>query len=144
MAVVSINTKEPTQKQMFEAVIKMAKGEPTAISAEKIIGFAEKKIAQLESKNSKSSGKKSEEQEIFMDIIRDVLSDCSNPNGKTNGEILADERIAEFEWKDGKKTTSSRLTAYLTKMSEPTEKYPDRLGDVKRVEIKKTPYFSLV
>jgi len=132
-----------TQKQMFEEVIKMASGEPTTIPMDKIIEFAEKKLEQLDSKSGKVSAKKSAEQDAFMEVLRDVLAEATG-DGLSTSQILADERVLGFPWADGKATSSSRLTAYLTKMGEPTEKYPDRLGDVKRVVIKKTPYFSLV
>lgn len=133
-----------TQKQMFEAVIAMASGEQTAIPMDKVIEFAEKKIAQLENKSGKVSVKRTEEQDAFMEIIRDVLAECSDVNGMTSAEMLKDKRIADFPWADGKcPTSSSRLTAYLTRMGEPTDEHPERLGDIKRTVVKKTPYFSL-
>lgn len=148
MAVTVINTnktKEPTQKQFYEAIVKRMNGEPTEISEGAIAKFAEKKIEQLTAKSSKTNGKKNVEQEAFMDIIRDVLSENENAQGMTNAQILADERIKSFPWADDKTPTSaSRLTYYLTYMGEPDEKHPNALGDIKRVVVKKTPYFSLV
>lgn len=133
-----------TQKQMFEAVIKMANGEKTEIPMDKVIEFAEKKLEQLANKSGKTSAKKNDEQEAFMEIIRDVLAESSDVNGMTNAEMLKDERIADFPWADNKRpTSSSRLTAYLTRMGEPTAEHPERLGDIKRTVVKKTPYFSL-
>lgn len=124
-----------TQKQMFEAVISMAKGEVVAIPKDKIVEFAEKKIEQLEKKSSSGSAKKSEEHEIFMDIIRDVLVECTATQGMQCGAIAKDSRIAEFKWADGKETSSQRVSAILKKMCES--------GDVVRVTDKKVTYFHL-
>ena len=133
-----------TQKQFYEAIIAIANGEQTAIPMAKVVEFAEKKIGQLENKSGKVSAKRTEEQDAFMEIIRDVLAECSDVNGMTNAEMLKDERIADFPWADNKRpTSSSRLTAYLTRMGEPTAEHPERLGDIKRTVVKKTPYFSL-
>lgn len=109
---------------------------------EMLTEFLDHEIELLTNKSSKGSTKKIAEQEAFMDVIRDVLAECGE-EGKTCAEILADERIIGFAWADNKATSSSRLTAYLTKMGEPTDEHPERLGDVKKVVVKKTPYFSL-
>lgn len=124
-----------TQKQMFEAVIKMAKGEAIAIPKDKIVEFAEKKIEQLEKKSSSGSAKKSEEHETFMDILRDVLVECTDVRGMQCGAIAKDSRVAEFKWADGKETSSQRVSAILKKMCES--------GDVVRVTDKKVTYFHL-
>ena len=124
-----------TQKQMFEAVIKMANGEQTSIPMDKIVEFAEKKLEQLATKNSKSSGKKSEEQEAFFDLIRDVLAECNDVNGMQCGAIAKDSRIAEFGWADGKETSSQRVSAMLKKLVD--------CGDVVKTTDKKITYFRL-
>lgn len=124
-----------TQKQMFEEVIKMANGEPTSIPMDKVIEFAEKKLEQLANKNSKSSGKKSEEQEVFLDRIRDVLAECTDVKGMQCGAIAKDSRIAEFVWADGKETSPQRVSAMLKKLVD--------CGDVVKVTDKKITYFRL-
>lgn len=124
-----------TQKQMFEEVIKMASGEPTTIPMDKVIEFAEKKIEQLEKKSSSGSAKKSEEHETFMDILRDVLVECTDARGMQCGAITKDSRVAEFKWADGKETSSQRVSSILKKMCES--------GDVVRVTDKKVTYFHL-
>ena len=138
MAVVVVNTnkaKAPTQKELYEAIISMAKGEETKLSADAIVNFAEKKIEQLANKNSKSSGKKNEEQEIFLDLIRDVLVECSNVNGMQCGAIAKDSRVAEFVWADGKETSPQRVSAMLKKLVDS--------GDVVKTTDKKVTYFRL-
>ena len=124
-----------TQKQMFEAVIGMARGEVVAIPKDKIVEFAEKKLEQLEKKSSSGSAKKSEEQEAFMDLLRDVLVECTDVRGMRCSEIAKDSRVAEFKWADGKETSPNRVLAYLKKMIE--------AKDVVRVQDKKEVYFHL-
>lgn len=131
-----------TQKQLYEAVIAIANGETTPIPMAEITAFAEKKLEQLASKTGKTSAKKNEEKEAFFEVIRDVLAEAPD-KGMSCAEILKDERILGFPWKDGKATSSSRLTSALTAMGAPTDEHPERLGDVRRVVDKKTPYFSL-
>lgn len=124
-----------TQKQMYEAVIGMAKGEPVSIPKDKVIEFAEKKLEQLANKSDKSSAKKTEEQEEFMDIIRDVLSECADVKGMQCGAIAKDNRIAEFAWADGRATSPQRVSAMLKKLVD--------CGDVVKVTDKKVAYFHL-
>ena len=124
-----------TQKQMFEAVIKMANGEAVSIPKDKIVEFAEKKIEQLANKSGKTSAKKTEEQEEFMDIIRDVLSECADVKGMQCGAIAKDSRIAAFEWADGKETSPQRVSAMLKKLKD--------CGDVIAISDKKITYFRL-
>ena len=124
-----------TQKQMFEEIIKMARGEPTSIPMDKVIEFAEKKIEQLANKSGKVSAKRTEEVEAFIDIVRDVLVECADVRGMQCGAIAKDKRIATFQWADGKETSSQRVSAMLKKMVES--------GDVVKVTDKKVTYFHL-
>lgn len=124
-----------TQKQMYEAVIGMAKGEVISIPMDKVIEFAEKKLAQLENKSGKTSAKRTEEVDTFLDLIRDVLSECPKAEGMQCGAIAKDERIASFKWADGKETTSQRVSAMLKKLVD--------CGDVIKVTEKKVTYFHL-
>lgn len=124
-----------TQKQMFEEVIKMASGEPTTIPMDNIIEFAEKKLEQLEKKSASGSSKKSEEQDKFLDLIRDVLAECGDVRGMRCGAIAKDSRIAEFEWADKKETSPQRVSAMLKKLTD--------CGDVIKTMDKKEAYFRL-
>lgn len=124
-----------TQKQMYEAVIKMANGEAVSIPKNKIVEFAEKKIEQLANKSGKTSAKKTEEQEEFMDIIRDVLSECADVKGMQCGAIAKDSRIAAFKWANGVETSPQRVSAMLKKLVD--------CGDVVKVTDKKVTYFRL-
>ena len=136
-------TTKITKKQKYEMLQGILNGATPSEAAKTMLNeFIDHEIELLTNKSSKGSSKKNAEQEAFMDIIRDVLAECGD-EGKTCAEILADERIIGFAWADNKATSSSRLTAYLTKMGEPTDEHPERLGDIKKVVVKKTPYFSL-
>lgn len=124
-----------TQKQMYEEVIKMASGEPTTIPMDKVIEFAEKKLEQLEKKSVSGSSKKSEEQDKFLDLIRDVLAECNDVRGMRCGAIAKDSRIAGFEWADKKETSPQRVSAMLKKLVD--------CCDVIKTMDKKEAYFRL-
>ena len=124
-----------TQKQMYEAIIGMAKGEIGTIPMNKIIEFAEKKLDQLEKKSSSGSAKKDEEQEAFFEVIRDILAESADVKGMQCGAIAKDERAATFAWKDGKETSSQRVSAMLKKLVD--------CGDVVKTIDKKVTYFRL-
>lgn len=129
-----IKVKAPTQKEMYEAIIAIAKGEQTAIPMDKVAEFAEKKIEQLARKASSGSSKKNDEQTAFIDLIIDVMSDMDKP--AKCGEILKDERIATFAWADGKETSSQRVSAHLKKMKDS--------GNIRSFTEKKETFFELI
>ena len=124
-----------TQKQMFEAVIALANGDETSIPKSKIVEFAEKKLTQLENKSGKVSAKRTEEVDIFLDLIRDVLAECADVKGMQCGAVAKDARIAEFAWADGKETSPQRVSAMLKKLVD--------CGDVVKTTDKKITYFRL-
>ena len=132
MAVVIIDSnkaKAPTQKQMYERIM-------SAMAEDKeVVAFCEKKLEQLANKTAKSSGKKSEEQETFLDLVRDVLAECGDVRGMQCGAIAKDERIVEFKWADGKETSPQRVSAMLKKLVD--------CGDVVKTIDKKVTYFRL-
>lgn len=124
-----------TQKQMYEAVIAMANGESIEIPKSKIIEFAEKKLTQLDNKSGKVSAKRTEEVDTFLDLIRDVLAEATDVKGMQCGAVAKDSRIVDFEWADGKETSSQRVSAMLKKLVD--------CGDVVKTTDKKTTYFRL-
>lgn len=123
------------QKQMYEEVIKMASGEPTSIPMDKVIEFAKKKLEQLANKSAGGSAKRDEEQEMFFEVIRDILAECTDVKGMQCGAIAKDIRALEFKWKDGKETSSQRVSAILKKLVDK--------GDVIKTTDKKVTYFRL-
>ena len=124
-----------TQKQMYEAVIAMTNGEQSAVPMDIMREFAEKKLAQLANKSGKTSAKRTEEIDTFLDLIRDVLVECPNAEGMQCGAIAKDSRIASFKWADGKETSAQRVSAMLKKLVDG--------GDVVKVTDKKVTYFHL-
>ena len=92
-------------------------------------------IELLAKKSGSSSTKKNEEQDKFLDLIRDVLAECSDVRGMRCGAIAKDSRIAEFEWADKKETSPQRVSAMLKKLTD--------CGDVVKVMDKKEAYFHL-
>ena len=126
-----------TQKMIYEAIFTHAQecdnieGIPSKVMME----FAEKKIAQLEKKSGSGSAKKNEEQEEFFEVIRDILAEATDVKGMQCGAVAKDERAASFKWKDGKETSSQRVSAMLSKMVTN--------GDVVKVTDKKVTYFHL-
>ena len=121
--------KKITKREKFEMAVKMAEREGNDM----LVEFFNHEIELLANKSGKTSAKKNEEQEEFMDIIRDVLSEAPNP--MQCGAIAKDGRVAEFKWADGKETSPQRVSAMLTKMVA--------AGDVVKVTDKKVTYFSL-
>ena len=92
-------------------------------------------IELLAKKRGSTSTKKNEEQDKFLDLVRDVLAECSNALGMQCGAIAKDSRIAEFEWADKKETSSQRVSAMLKKLVD--------CGDVVKTVDKKVTYFRL-
>ena len=118
--------KKITKREKFEMVLKAVEGN------EMLTEFINHEIELLSNKSGKTSAKKSSEQEAFMEIIRDVLSENASMQC---GAIAKDSRIAEFKWADGKETSPQRVAAMLKKMKD--------CGDVVAVTEKKITYFSL-
>lgn len=127
---------EFTQKQMYEAVIAIANGEQTAIPTDKIVEFAEKKLAQLDAKTSKTDTKKSTEQREVMDKIVAVL--CNTDKPMKCGDITKAVNVA-----NGTDYSSSKINAMLRKLLPASDKNPDGTGEVVRTEDKKDVFFSL-
>ena len=119
--------KKITKKEKFEMVLKAVEGN------DMLTEFIAHEIELLSNKSGKASAKKTEEQDAFMDIIRDVL--CESAEGMQCGAITKDERIASFKWADGKETSSQRVSAMLKKMKD--------CGDVVTVTDKKATLFRL-
>ena len=121
--------KKITKREKFEMLLKMAEGD------EMLTEFINHEIELLTKKASGGSAKKNEEQEAFFEIIRDILAECNDVKGMQCGAIAKDERAASFVWKDGKETSSQRVSAMLSKLVE--------AKDVVKVTDKKVSYFHL-
>lgn len=123
--------KKITKREKYEMAIKMAEAQGNDM----LVEFFKHEIELLAKKSSGGSAKKNEEQEAFMDLLRDVLVECTDVRGMRCAAIAKDSRVAEFKWADGKETSPNRVLAYLKKMIE--------AQDVVRVQDKKEAYFHL-
>ena len=121
--------KKITKREKFEMVLKMVEGN------DMLTEFINHEIELLSKKSGSGSAKKDEEQEQFFDVIRDILAECADVKGMQCGAIAKDSRAAEFAWKDGKETSSQRVSAMLKKLVDK--------GDVVKVTDKKVTYFHL-
>ena len=119
--------KKMTKREKFEMLLAKVEGD------EMLTEFINHEIELLSAKASKGNAKKNAEQEAFIDLIRDVLSEAPNP--MQCGAIAKDERLLSFQWKDGNATSPQRVSAMLKKMVES--------GDVVKTVDKKTSYFAL-
>ena len=120
--------KKITKREKFEMLLALVEDN------DMLTEFINHEIDLLSSKSGKVNAKRNEEQEMFFEVVRDVLSEATAP--MTVGAMLKDERIKAFTWSDGTaETSSSRLTAMLTKMKDK--------GDLIRTLDKKTPLYSL-
>ena len=123
--------KKITKREKFEMAIEIAK----ANGNDMLVEFFTHEIELLAKKSGSGSAKKNEEQEAFFEVIRDILVEATDVKGMQCGAIAKDERAATFEWKDGKETSSQRVSAMLSKMVTN--------GDVVKVTDKKVTYFHL-
>ena len=127
-----------TQKMMFEAILAEVDrtdeigGIPSAVFKE----FAEKKLAQLDAKSSKTNSTKSTEHKAVMDMIIKVL--CNADKQMKCGEI-----VKAVNTENGTEYSSSKINAMLRKMLPPDEKNPDGTGEVVRIVEKKDVFFAL-
>ena len=122
--------KKITKKEKFEMLLELVEGN------EMLTEFINHEIELLSNKSSKGSAKKNEEQEAFFEVIRDVLSECSDVNGMRCNAIANDERAKSLEWADKAVTSSQRVSSMLRKMIAN--------GDVAKSTVKGDSYFRLV
>jgi hypothetical protein len=123
--------KKMTKREKFEMAVKMAEREGNDI----LVEFFNHEIELIANKSGKTSAKRDEEVDKFLDLIRDVLAESNEVLGMQCGAIAKDERIATFEWADKKETSPQRVSAMLKKLVD--------CGDVIKTIDKKVTYFRL-
>lgn len=121
--------KKITKREKYEMLLALAEGN------DMLTEFINHEIELLTKKAGGGSAKKDEEQEAFFEVIRDILAECADVKGMQCGAIAKDSRAASFSWKDGKETSSQRVSAMLKKLVDK--------GDVVKVTDKKVTYFHL-
>ena len=121
--------KKITKREKFEMLLKEVEGN------EMLTEFINHEIELLTKKSGSTSAKRDSEVDKFLDLIRDVLAECSNALGMQCGAIAKDSRIAEFVWADKKETSPQRVSAMLKKLVD--------CGDVVKTVDKKVTFFRL-
>ena len=121
--------KKITKREKFEMLLGLVEGN------EMLTEFINHEIELLTNKSGKTSAKRNEEVDTFLDLVRDVLAEATDVKGMQCGAIAKDSRIAEFVWADGKETSAQRVSAMLKKLVD--------CGDVVKVTDKKVTYFHL-
>ena len=116
-----------TQRDYFNAIIAMAKGEPTKVPAEDIVAFANERISALDKKSANRKPTKAQtENEGVKAVILEVLGKAENPLTVT--EVLkADERLADF--------TTQKVSALMTLLV--------KAGEVEKTVEKRVSRFSV-
>ena len=121
--------KKITKREKFEMLLALVEDN------EMLTDFINHEIELLQNKSSKGNAKKDEEQEAFFEVMRDIMSECSNVNGMQCGAIARYERALAFKWKNGEPTSPQRVSAMLKKLVD--------CGDVIKTVDKKTSLFRL-
>ena len=128
--------KAPTKRENFE-VIKAFLMEHGKTDLADVMSH---EIELLSRKGSKGGSLTPEQKEnlALCDIIKDILIECSNPNGMTVGEILKCPNIAGFETANPNGVTSQRVTGILSNRTV------DKGGsDFVRTLVKRVAYYRL-
>jgi hypothetical protein len=97
-----------TQRDYFNAIIAMAKGEPTKVPAEDIVAFVNERISALDKKSANRKPTKTQtENEGVKAVILEVLGKADAPMTVT--EVLkADERLSDFN--------TQKISALMTQL----------------------------
>lgn len=127
-----------TQKEFFEAIITHAQecGDIQGLSANEVIAFCKKKLAQLDNKTSKGDTKRNSEHRKVMNMIIAVLANADAP--MKVGDITKAVNAA-----NGTDFQPQKINAMLRKMLPVSDKNPDGTGEVIRTEDKKDVFFAL-
>lgn len=126
--------KKITKKQNFEGIMNYLAENGKTEWAEVMAH----EIELLDRKASKGGSLSASQKENIdlLEIVKDVLAECAEPQGMTIGELLKDERIAKFETVNPNGVSSQRLTSIMSPLAKEG-------GDFVREVIKKVAYFRL-
>jgi hypothetical protein len=128
--------KKITKREKFEMLLGMVEGN------EMLTEFINHEIELLSRKGSKSAKLTPAQEDAYKvgELIRNVLSVCSDPKGMTVGALLKEPTIASYTKHDGNGVSSQMITAILSKTTV-SESCPE--GDFIRTVEKKTAYYAL-
>lgn len=107
-----------------------------------LVEFIDHEIELLSRKGSKSATLTPAQKDALAvaEIIKDILSECSDEKGMTVGALLKCEPIATYVKADGNAVSSQMITAIFTKSTVSPEN-PN--GDYIRTVEKKVAYYAL-
>lgn len=97
--------------------------------------FIDHEIDLLDRKSSKTAKETPAQKDsvAVTEIIKDILAECTDPNGMTVGAILKDERIKVYKRHNGEPVSSQMVTSIFTKNPK----------DFVNTKVKKISYYAL-
>ena len=121
--------KKITKREKFEMLRALVKDN------DMLVEFIDHEIELLSRKGSKSATLTPAQKDALAvaEIIKDILSECSDEKGMTVGALLKCEPIASYVRADGKSVSSQMITAIFTQNAK----------DYVRTVEKKVAYYSL-
>lgn len=120
-----------TKKQKYEMAIAMAEEKGNDM----LVEFFTHEIELLDRKSSKTAKENPAQKDsvAVTEIIKDILAECTAPNGMTVGAILKDERIKVYKRHNGEPVSSQMVTSIFTKNPK----------DFVNTKVKKISYYAL-
>lgn len=100
-----------------------------------LVEFIDHEIDLLDRKSSKTAKETPAQKDAVAvtEIVKDILAECTDPNGMTVGAILKDERVKGYVRYNGEPVSSQMVTSIFTKNPK----------DFVNTKIKKISYYAL-
>lgn len=100
-----------------------------------LVEFIDHEIDLLDRKSSKTAKETPAQKDAVAvtEIVKDILAECTDPNGMTVGAILKDERIKGYVRYNGEPVSSQMVTSIFTKNPK----------DFVNTKVKKVSYYAL-
>lgn len=121
--------KKITKRERFEEIKALL-----ADHAE-LVEFIDHEIDLLDRKSSKTAKETPAQKDAVAvtEIVKDILAECTDPNGMTVGAILKDERIKGYVRHNGEPVSSQMVTSIFTTHPK----------DFVNTKVKKVSYYAL-
>ena len=119
------------KKQKYEVAIAMAKEQGNDM----LVDFFTHEIELIDRKSSKTAKETPAQKDAVAvtEIVKDILAECTDPNGMTVGAILKDERVKGYVRYNGEPVSSQMVTSIFTKNPK----------DFVNTKVKKISYYAL-
>lgn len=100
-----------------------------------LVDFFTHEIELIDRKSSKTAKETPAQKDavVVTEIVKDILAECTAPNGMTVGAILKDERIKDYVRYNGEPVSSQMVTSIFTKNPK----------DFINTKVKKVSYYAL-